>query len=395
MPWLQGVAIAPVPWVQPRYVDPEEERGGFVSIKVWRLAERMTLETSLIRRAFRAYRWMMDPDGEDRGDFSPPLLQELGVDSEATVFEVVTPLIPTIVKDEIDIESTVSDAFDRCLESLQRLYRAYITAENDWRVEIPTRRSIAATIPWTTSEPRTGLGGLGMFQTHEGATSLAVSIPTMDEERIHRMMVLLTRRTFAGESGDPVATALEHLRRAQRAYHVDADYQACLTWLYARGETLLDGLLLMIAWEQGVPANEAAQWFDRGLIGRIKTRYSSSLGGQWDVTLTDAPVGGWRDAVEECRHRVVHHGYRPSEREARQALDSSDRLEEFLFERLARKRRTVPKTALLWLGVPGLERRGLYDAYMRSVAEADDGREPWLSQYRKYVEDIRSLWRFQ
>ena len=393
---MQGAATSPVPWVQPRYIDPDKEKGGFVSIKAWRLPERLTLDTAQIGRALRAYRWMVDPDGRDRGD---PLLEspeKPGVDSEATVFEAVTPLIPTHVEGEIDESRSISDAFDRCLESLERLYRAYIVSEHDWRVQILTRRSISPTIPWTTVDPfDKDFGGVGLFLTNEGEADAVASLDTMDEERVHRMMVVLQRRGYAGESGDPVAVALEHKRRAQRAYHVEADYQVCLAWSYAWGETLLDGLLLMSAWEEGVSAGEAAGWFDRGLVGRIRARYSSRFGGQWDLTLRSTPLSVWRTSVEEVRHSVVHHGYRPSEHEARDALDAGDGLQEFLLDRVAHKRKVFPKTALLWLGVPGLERRGLYDRHMRAVAEDDDVREPWLAQYRDYDADVRRRWRFR
>lgn len=393
---MQGVATSPVPGVEPRYVDPEGEKGGFVSLKVWRLAERLTPDTTQIGRALRAHKWMVDPDGRDRGDPVPESPDELGVDSETTVFEAVTPLIPAHVEGEVDTSRSISDAFDRCIESLERLYRAYIVSEHDWRVQILTRRSISPVIPWTTVDPfDKRFGSVGLFLTNEGEADAVASLDTMDEERVHRMMVLLQRRGYAGESGDPVAVALAHKRRAQRAYHVEADYQACLAWSYARGETLLDGLLLMSAWEEGVSADEAAGWFNRGLVARIGARYSSRFGGQWDLTLVHTPLGVWRSSVAEPRHRVIHNGYRPSEAEAHDALDASDGLQEFLFERLSSKRKAFPKTALLWLGVPGLKRRHLYDRHMRAIAEDDDDAEPWLAQYRDYDADVRRLWRFR
>ena len=88
---MQGVATSPMPGVEPRYVDPEGEKGGFVSLKVWRLPERLTPDTTQIGRALRAYKWMVDPEGRDRGDPVPESPDELGVDSETTVFEAVTP----------------------------------------------------------------------------------------------------------------------------------------------------------------------------------------------------------------------------------------------------------------------------------------------------------------
>lgn len=396
VPWMQGVATSPAPGVEPRYVDPEGEKGGFVSLKVWRLPERLALDTTQVGRALRAYKWMVDPDGRDRGDPMPEPSEQPGFDSETTVFEAVTPLIPAHVKGEIDTSRSISDAFDRCIESLERLYRAYIVSEHDWRVQILTRRSISSVIPWTTVDPfDKRFGSEGLFLTNEGETDSVASTDTMDEERVHRMMVFLQRRGYAGESGDPVAVALAHKRRAQRAYHVEADYQACLAWSYARGETLLDGLLLMSAWEERVSAGEAAGWFNGGLAARIGARYSSRFGGQWDLTLADTPLGIWRSSVQELRHKVVHDGYRPSETEARDALDASDGLEEFLFERLAVKRKAFPRTALLWFGVPGLERRGLYDKHIREIAEGSDGDEPWLAQYRDYVAEVRRLWRYR
>lgn len=51
--------------------------------------------------------------------------------------------------------------------------------------------------------------------------------------------------------------------------------------------------------------------------------------------------------------------------------------------------------ALLWLGVPGLDRRGLYDRHMRTIAEDDDVGEPWLAQYRDYDADVWRLWQFR
>lgn len=58
-------------------------------------------------------------------------------------------------------------------------------------------------------------------------------------------------------------------------------------------------------------------------------------------------------------------------------------------------RKALPKTTLLWLGVPGLKRRHLYDKHMKAVAEGGDDGEPWLAQYRDYDADVRKLWRFR
>ncbi len=211
VPWMQGVATSPVPGVEPRYVDPEGEKGGFVSIKVWRLSEKLTLDTAQIRRALRAYKWMVDPDGRDRGDPMPESPEEPGVDSETTVFEAVTPLIPTHVEGEIDESRSISDAFDRCLESLERLYRAYIVSEHDWRVLILTRRSISPTIPWTTVDPfDKDFGGVGLFLTNEGEVDPAASIDTMDEESGDRGLCRHGVLRRKDEALGPVAASRRH-----------------------------------------------------------------------------------------------------------------------------------------------------------------------------------------
>ncbi len=335
--------------------------------------------TADIVNAFRAYDWMRDPDGEDKGPPTTAPPPQSDAESEATVFEVVTPLLPSRKGKEIDRSRSVSEAFDRCLESLELLYRAYLVSENDWRVRVLTRRTIASVIPWTTVDPFEGdFAGTGLFLPNEGETNRVVPVGTMEQDRVQRMTSLLRRQIQAGDPGDPLSLSLQNLRRAQRAYHLDADYEASIIWTYAWTETLLDGLLLMSAWEKAIPHPKVAKWFKHGLVGRVKRVYSSRFGGQWDITLSDTPLGIWNSSVVDVRNRAVHLGYRPSEFEARDALKAGEGLQKVVLDRLARRRKELPRTTLLLLGVEGLKQRHMFDRALREVHEQGKVEEPWL-----------------
>ena len=385
----------PVPWVTPQYVEPDEP-GGFVSFKIWRFPEKLVPDATRLLTAIRAYKWMVDPEGEDRGLPCGDIPQHPGIDSETTVFEAVTPLIPAIVAGEINVRKTISDAFDRCLESLEKLYRAYIVAETDWRVRALTRRAIEPIIPWTTSDPlEEEFGGLGFFEVNYGDADPVVPVGTMEADRLERMNAILERQGRVGKFGDPATTMVEHLRHAQYAYNVEFDYSSCVVWTYSSAETMFDGMLLMMAWEEDLDFAEAAKWYDMSLAKRVASLYHLRLGGQWNLKVSDTPLGAWRRAILDVRHRVIHDSYNAAEGEAGAALRARERVRDYVFDRLARKRRIYPKTALIWLTIPGLKRRHVYDRFMKTVVERAGEEEYWLESYRDYVNEVRSLWRFE
>ena len=388
--WLKGIPSAPTPEFAPEYDSPADDGKGFVSCKVWRVPEEIEVSLSEAERAIRVCATVLDLPEPPPFDDSVERRIAAEVPSLAAVFELVTPMIPSTLNGAIDKRKTVSDAFDRCIEALAELYRAYLIQTRDWRIREPTRRSITSVIPWTTRHPLLNrFDGMRLFLPNLFDTSTQLRAGTMSARQVEEVMKAVSRRRQAGEHGDPVLMSVEHARRAQRAYHIDADYLSTIVWAYAWLETLLDGILTVSAWEDGVEAREVAGWFERRFMKRVLEHFPKRFGGKWLPDVSDSYFGSWVEAVANVRHLVIHDGYRPSQEEAARALVVCERLEEYVKDRVARKRRRFPKTSLIVIGTPGLERRHLLDSYMRRVVEDASEEESWLRSYARFVTEVR------
>ena len=68
----------------------------------------------------------------------------------------------------------------------------------------------------------------------------------------------------------------------------------------------------------------------------------------------------------------MHAGYRPSEQEAWESVGVLGDLEDYLKDLLSsdRNRNRYPRTALMYLGRPGLQRRGKYFGKIKKLDEA-------------------------
>lgn len=396
--WLDGVAQVPTgpvtQWVNPK-INPGKN---FVSFRVWRLPEDVVLDISDSNRAFEILNKVIgrsrSPDAT-RKSVSEPHILPLGVTSHATVFEAVTPLLPSYIDGRVDASKSISDAFDRCLESLNELYRAYVSTTADVRVRSLTRRTVSPVIPWTTRDPSSlSLGGPGIFNANMADTTAVGPVGTMSDDDLERMLLVLGRGRQGGPEADRAGVAVENARRAQRSFYVDADYSVCVIWAYAWIEALCDGLLMVSAWEAERDVEEVATWFDVGFVKRVKIHFPKVFGGMWRPENSASIFGKWERTVAQMRHRIIHANHRASEKDAAQALDACGDLEAYAKKRLAQKRHEYPRTALIFLGRPGLERRQAFDSYMAEVSEQGAHEPSWLASYADYAAEVDQLTRF-
>lgn len=396
VPWLSGVPLSALSALSPRYRDPDHDDRNFVSFHIWRFPEQITVDVRQIEHAIHAFQAMVGSSAvEDEAQRMTTTLNVPDIDSQATVFEAVTPLIPSMVNGQIDRQKTVSDAFDRCLESMTELYRAYVIVTQAWHVRTLTRRTVAPFIPWSTRDPwEMTYGEPGMFAVNDGETTAMQPTGSLDGPVVEQIMWTISRRRQGGERGDPSATAAEHARRAQRAYHIEADYSVCIVWAFAWIEVLLDGLLMMSAWDERRSVKEVARWVNMPFVKRVLTHLRPRFGGDWHAQTTDNPFDSWLQKVAQLRHKIIHDSYQASEKEARTALDACGRMEDFVKERLVQNRHKYPRTALIILGGPGLERRGGLDESVLDIAEQSAHEDSWLESYAEYVSEVRARTRF-
>lgn len=122
-------------------------------------------------------------------------------------------------------------------------------------------------------------------------------------------------------------TYLDLRREAMVQRHFDGNNRMALVALATAGEVLLDTVLLHMLWEEHLPPEDAAAFFDRnkGHTARVGKHFPPRIGGGWDPQANSA-AGRYLRELVRLRHQVVHAGHEPTDGEleaARTALSIS------------------------------------------------------------------------
>jgi len=145
-------------------------------------------------------------------------------------------------------------------------------------------------------------------------------------------------------------------------------------------ESLLFDTYRMLLIEEGLSAGELAASLDRerSFKSLLVREMPSRLGGRWDVSQEETPVGKyWRD-LYTVRNAVVHRGSHAHGGEAEAAQEAYWALRDHLEERLMANRAKYPRTALARLGQDRLEASGVLQGKMLELVERLVSEpEPW------------------
>lgn len=383
--WLAGMELRITPDTPPIPSEADVQGRNFVSLKIWRPQGTRSGLTVPFDRAMMVLR---EVTGHQFGVEPRPAIEDVPgyaewAEEAGTVIEAVTPLIVTD-----DEDHAFSSAFDRCVEEINVLVSAFILASGDSRLARISRQNLYPLIPWIARDLNgETIGGPGTFLPGSlVGTVLAFDTgkEEIDSEVMRRLGVYLSQI----KKNDPFVSYLEWARNSRRELDIEGNYAAAINAAHTAGDILLDTILYLMAWEEGLPHAEVSQWFDRtGTVARLRTHYHSRLGGRWSPDDPKTMIGRWVANVSRVRGRVVHAGYHPNEVETVHALDTLAELEEFLKERLAHNRLTYKRTTLLFLGTPGLDRRGLYTGQMRRFVEQEANHEDdWILSYRRWLQ---------
>lgn len=76
---------------------------------------------------------------------------------------------------------------------------------------------------------------------------------------------------------------------------------------------------------------------DEPFMGIVKKELSKRIGGVWDVTSTGTYVYYWHEKTYKIRHRIIHAGYKPNLKEAKEAFDAVEKLKFYIYSLLFNK----------------------------------------------------------
>jgi hypothetical protein len=378
IPELAGALVSPTETVGP--IPTADAGNQFVSIRFWQV-ERPRSSPDDIEVVDKVLRAVLAPDvlpaeEEARGQ----LEDELGP-AYSTVVDVVTVAVPG--HHERQGLDAMSAAYDRCVDYLDRLIRAYRVANGELIPGV-TRQRLPILSPFVTRPLNSQEQGrnLSLFLAHMNVPDSAREEPLSDAEmeQLGTFLSLLSR-------GHPLVAYAERSLDARRVLVQEGDTATAVILTQTSVEVLLDGVLTLMLWEEGTSVLAATEIFGAALPRRVRREYAPRLGGRWDPT-APGPVGDFFTVLAPLRGRVVHGAHVPTPAEAHAATAVADGVDAFVRDRLAARRNRYPRTALLTLGQPGLERLGAWGGRIRQFAERADEEPDWLTSYRTWRDDL-------
>lgn len=303
----------------------------------------------------------------------------LETDVERLTQESPDPAMPGLVSDMV--------AMARCLEGLNAMLRAYITATFDSLVTQLTDRDIGNVIvmgerlangEW---RPRPT-----MFMNSEHWVSAQPIIPV--EGTRH-----LAGRHWDEQWDHPFLRARTWKARAEFARFRQADMVNAIVSLNTSVEALVSDVLRMANLDLAESAATAASpspplpGTELFLARLIKTELPRILGGNWS-TEPDAgtPCAAYFEDLYRVRNSVVHGGTRPDEAVTMKAFEAYEALRAFIASRLLERWRTYPRTVMTMLGEDlGGHPIGKSGDFVRVREEITSGPFPyWLPPNQRY-----------
>jgi len=290
-----------------------------------------------------------------------------------SIVDAVTLLLPA------DGDARVSKAFDRCLELIGEYGRIYQRSTANPIGPLSYER-MPYIIPYITSdlnEPPSWDPGLSLLQLHFNLPSDIITEP-VDQETMDKFHTHLHRHVRQ----DPIPAYVDAMFRARHAFEKVGDYGSAVIHAYIAAEVFLDIVLALLLWEERVedPESAAIRIFKDRTVRRAKLHFKDRIGGNWS-TVGGGAVGRWVTVLGALRHRVVHMGYWPTKDEAAEAIDVMNELTEFVKDRLCARRNSYPLSALLMLGIPGLERRGGWTSKMQRFVDEHKSDPDWIISF--------------
>ena len=363
--------VDPPEWLPPPVLPAPGPNG--VGIRFWQMSRPVSVTLAPHDQLDRVLRTVV-----------PPRILNRRTDTEApydpelfdTVVEMATPLM-----NEPD---PVQQAFRRCWRCVEDVHRAFC-ASTQAHVAPLNVGDIHIFAMFITRQFHRWQPTLSMYLI-PGNTSAWIA-PELTTPQDYEGLHVRLRRL---REGDPFSLFAERARLGQtateRGEFADAIVNAAVSM-----EILLDGLLGLMLWEEGASITAAAEALSKPLADRVRSEYHGRLGGAWNSNANPA-VHAWIDDIQRVRGRVVHRGYRPTEEEAWKANAAATNLEEFIRSRLIERRTVYMRTTLMWLGLPGLARRGLWNGKIRRWFEGStENSDDWIPTYEVWRTQVDAV----
>ena len=294
------------------------------------------------------------------------------------------------------------DSLMRAIHSVREIART-VRLTGQSRVLMPTYERL---LPLTLSLRGIGTigedGGLHLPEDHEwslGDTTLlehtnVVGWEITDPEELRSIFQQGGYWNRALESGTPAVRARELMLEARALLQHQGEYALAVVVATTAIEVLATSIVSALLWEEQWTASspfgtaDVAGYFAEGqTLSLVKQQLIPRLGGSW--TTASCPWQRWIAECRRLRNRIVHGGHEPTRAEVQGAIDSVDRLQTFMFDRLAARATRFPRVTLMLVSQTGLEERNLWHGQIKRFArEEADHEAPWMEAFGSWHEAV-------
>lgn len=232
---------------------------------------------------------------------------------------------------EKEVESTLSYAFDTAFRELQGIIRSYIVATKDVQVYQVTQYILYPICAYVLANAATGEETPGIFMLNEN-----LSTPRNPISYETFSTILYNR-----DGNAPFFLATE-LKVASYRYLNEGNTRLTVIMAQSSFEVFLAHLLRLFMGQEGRKETEIEDALEKPFLSRVKREYHPRIGGTFNIDRS-GKIKDWYCKSYTLRNRVIHVGYQPSIKEARDCFWSVEDAISYVIDRLD----TIPQYKVL------------------------------------------------
>jgi hypothetical protein len=349
--------FGPRPWVKVRVFDTVEQ-----GLPMWRKGTHAALN--------HFYGVQLDDSEEAR----------YGKDQFRVHDQWVTLETPHAALEGEDPATDRAFSFHRCVTIFNLFLQTALILTGDVRIRTISTHDLRPVVIIGALEQGREWRHLSVMYMHGGEARpeglLITEKPFSEGELNEGMYAIITNKPYMN-------TAIWR-SRAQRALRQTGDAADAIISFQVAAESMLFDTYRMLLVDDGLSSVEITSQLSEDIPFKtlLTWRLPEKLGGLWDVTRAEAPIGQYWANLYLVRNSIIHTGIQPNNGHAQAAQAAYWALRDFLESRLWEKRKTYSRTLYVRVGKEQLAERGwLTSPMQRIIDDIDKGPQPFYWPY--------------
>ena len=274
-----------------------------------------------------------------------------------------------VTEDVILDDNKIGFLFRKAVSQIVSYQKSYHVASKDF-IEFLTLKNTSQAILYTTI--KLSKDGHPIEGSHEINPSVYVTPGVRrlrDSDEVLKDQQLEDINTIAPLYSEGVLASFYNTRREAYIAYGSGNSVVASLMTSVSAEIILDELLLIAMWEDGLTPKEAFNSKSNeeyeSLYARVKSDlYTSRFGANWN--LDSGPLRDWKVSMLRIRNRIAHTGYEPTPSEMDKLFSNLQDLVKFIGNTLSDNVDKYPLSAMMFISEEGLRKRKSWTRFNES-----------------------------